>query len=102
MRRHFSVLLTVVFLLLGCPLPTEDEEVTSPRDDELHENYPANKKAMVVGYLPIYRENTIDILKKTDLNKLTHVVLAFFNPDDWGNIAFDTSEQNLCPLPEVF
>lgn len=94
-KLGFSLLITLI-VLMGCSQPeTKDEPIMSPRDNELTTDYPENKRVMVVGYLPRYKGNTLDWLKKTDLNKLTHIVIAFFNPDGDGNIFFDGSSQDL-------
>lgn len=91
----YSLFITLI-LLMGCSQQeTEDEQIISSRDNELTSDYPETKRVMVVGYLPRYKGNTLDWLKKTDLNKLTHIVIAFFNPDADGNIFFDGSSQDL-------
>lgn len=97
-NKNYTVLLLIGLFIMSCSQNEPDlnnDIITSPRDNELSTDYPESKKIMVVGYLPIYQGNTLDWLKKTDLNKLTHIVIAFFNPDSTGEITYGGTEQNL-------
>lgn len=47
----------------------------------------------IVGYLPSYKVEAIDTI---DYSALTHINLAFANPDENGNIHIDMSDEDIC------
>ncbi len=59
-------------------------------------SYLSDKKQpfRIVGYVPI-RGNLDSIIKKIDFKKLTHINVAFINPDSLGNMAGSVGLSNL-------
>jgi len=74
-RSKFTILLLAVLLLNNC---SDDNSVIPPVQ--------LGGEAKVVGYLPYYR---FDLSNKIEYCKLTHLNLAFANPDVDGNLQMD-------------
>ncbi|MET2984738.1 glycosyl hydrolase family 18 protein [Aureibaculum conchae] len=75
LTSRFTILLVIVLLLINC---SDDDSVTPP--------VLLGGEAKVVGYLPYYR---FDLITKIEYCKLTHLNLAFANPDADGNLIID-------------
>ncbi|MEY5042063.1 MAG: Chitinase precursor [Bacteroidota bacterium] len=57
--------------------------------------YSVGKKPIVMGYLPDYRWS---IVQKLNFDFLTHLIVAFANPDSSGKLSFG---ENLAPLVKL-
>lgn len=78
--KNRILLFSILFILMFSSCSKND----LPKDDDNQIN---NKTAMVVGYLPYYRFALSD---KIEYCKLTHLNLAFANPDSSGNIMMES------------
>lgn len=75
MKKYISFLFASMHLLLACAKPQEAVEQPEP-----------GKKALVVGYL-FANEQLLNAAKQVDFAKITHLNIAFINPDAQGNFA---------------
>ncbi|WP_418602755.1 glycosyl hydrolase family 18 protein [Hwangdonia sp.] len=81
MKNRILLFFTVLLFVVSCSkddVPKEDDPKTDGRT------------AMVVGYLPYYRFALSD---KIEYCKLTHLNLAFANPDKDGNVIMESVTQ---------
>ena len=58
-------------------------------------------KSRVVGYLPDYSGSFADWAKRIDFSKMTHLNLAFVNPDQNNNFGIGASDQELKALVDA-
>ena len=80
-RVLFAALFGAVLLLQRCS--KEEAPTLTPLEDSLENIIPLSATARVVGYLPYYRFAAINNIS---FCKITHLNIAFANPDAAGNL----------------
>ncbi len=84
---HFAVILMVT--IIGCKKSSVKAEVTTPNTTATN--------FRVVGYLR-YEDNLLDEANAIDMDKITHLNVAFINPDADGNFAVDADLKKVAVL----
>lgn len=91
MKNIKLLLLLLIIILAACTMP--DDQISY---DVTADTTPANER--IVVYLPNYRFDTANI----DLDKITHICLAFVNPDAGGNFVFSgVAKSNVLALVDA-
>lgn len=85
-RRIFNIVTSIISILALSLGFMEGTKVNGVAVD----NQPLSKR--VVGYLPSYKVESIDTI---DYSALTHINLAFANPDEGGNIHINMSDEDI-------
>jgi GH18 family chitinase len=92
--KNKALLTTIVFVLLnaiGCKKSNVKAEVKSDTTTTVAANF------RVVGYLR-YEDNLLNEAKAIDMGKITHLNVAFINPDADGNFTVDADLKQVAIL----
>ena len=85
--KRFVIVFSLYVILISCT--KKSNELSTSEAEEQNEFNALTNQARVVGYLPFYRFSELDNIAFCNV---THLNIAFFNPDENGNLILPESQ----------